>query len=436
MNGEKLPKVLIISHTCFSTTNSMGKTLAAYFKKYNPEMLAQFYIQSVVPEVLSCKNYYRITDYDVLKNILIPFKNNTGRKFAESDIVEAKAIRSKNTMEEKLIKIGRKKPPVFQLLRTLLWRNTLWKNKNFRGWVEEFNPDAVVLQPGDFTYMYKFAREIALFYKIPLIIHNSEAYYLKEKTTQSFLHNLYWKRFKREFERTMKLTNYCIYMCDLLKEDYDKIFDAPSKAILMSSEILPLKIKSTCNKRFIFSYAGNLGEKVGRCKPLIEIGRVLKELNLYIDVYSQTEGEHIRELSEENGIKFHGSISYEEVVTVLQNSDFVLHVENQSEFHKNDLKYAFSTKIADLLACGSCIIAYGPPEIASIKYLKDNNLACVIEKKEDILEKINNLIKDPEEKKQYIENALKQTEIYHNGDKNADAMNELIKEVVMKYKEA
>ena len=55
-------RVLIVSHNVFSATESMGKTLMAYFSAFKPEELAQFYIHSQVPTQDNCSRYYRMTD--------------------------------------------------------------------------------------------------------------------------------------------------------------------------------------------------------------------------------------------------------------------------------------------------------------------------------------------------------------------------------------
>ena len=64
----------------------------------------------------------------------------------------------------------------------------------------------------------------------------------------------------------------------------------------------------------------------------------------------------------------------------LSTADVVLYVES---FEKEEIlktKYSFSTKIADYLQCGSSILAIGPGELASIKYFKQIQGVCVIDK--------------------------------------------------------
>ena len=59
-------KVLIISHTCFSTYNNMGKTFCALFSQFASEELCQLYIYPSYPDVDICRSYYRVTDKEIL----------------------------------------------------------------------------------------------------------------------------------------------------------------------------------------------------------------------------------------------------------------------------------------------------------------------------------------------------------------------------------
>ena len=42
-------RVLIVSHNVFSRTSNMGKTLLSYFRDFQPDEIAQFYIHSEIP---------------------------------------------------------------------------------------------------------------------------------------------------------------------------------------------------------------------------------------------------------------------------------------------------------------------------------------------------------------------------------------------------
>lgn len=60
---------MVISHNCFSTFQSMGKTLAGLFGAFDKEDLCQLYLYPTYPNIDMCNSYFRITDSEVLESI-------------------------------------------------------------------------------------------------------------------------------------------------------------------------------------------------------------------------------------------------------------------------------------------------------------------------------------------------------------------------------
>ncbi len=428
---ENLPKILVISHTPFAASDSMGSTLASYFGTYELDKIAQFYIKNKTPDMPVCKNYYRVTDSEILRKLLHPFSCRIGRK-----IELLKEEQGKEIKPVKDVTVSRKNRALGLLLRNLLWQTNIWYNSNFKKWLLEFSPDIILLQPGDFSYLFKLATRLSKKLNIPLVIHQSESYYLKPYISKSPDYLLYRYDFKKSFEKAMKRASLCIYLCDALEKDYANFFDTPSVTIYKSTSLVPEVSEKEFDKNNVkFIYGGNLGEAVGRCEPLLEIGRAVKENGFYIDVYTASTGNHMRELTEENGIRLHSAISNDELQRKIKESDFIIHIENQDKKHIEDLKYAFSTKIADMLASGVCSIVYGSCEIAGIKYFAENELACVIEEKQDLALKIRELIEDKSLRCGYVQRACEFAKKNHNPIENSDKTKEKLKDIYITDKD-
>ena len=134
-------KVLIVSHNVFSKTESMGKTLEGYFKDFDSNELAQFYIHSQIPTSKICKNYYRITDKDAIKSIL-GFK--AGKVFTENDIRTSRNdSRTDIGVTASIYQRARKRTPLVYLARNLRWKLSHWNNKALQKWLDEFEPDCL-----------------------------------------------------------------------------------------------------------------------------------------------------------------------------------------------------------------------------------------------------------------------------------------------------
>ena len=77
-------KILIISHNPLSTYQNMGKTMLSLFHAFDKNELCQLYIYPSLPDVDSCKSFFRITDKDILRSYY-KFKVRGKEVFADLD---------------------------------------------------------------------------------------------------------------------------------------------------------------------------------------------------------------------------------------------------------------------------------------------------------------------------------------------------------------
>ena len=401
----------------------MGSTLASYLTEYDSDCVAQFYIKDMQPDIPVCDNYYRVTDSDVLNKVLHPFlRKNVGNQV---DLISVDGI-ARLAVKDK--KSGSIKSRAFRMiLRNIIWILSDFQKKGFNKWVEDFSPDVVLVQPGDFSFLIKLALKISKKLNIPLIVHQSESYYLKPYFSKSLDYLLFRWQFKKTFEKMMKRASFCIYLCDALENDYKKYFDIPSATIYKSTDIIPEPQSHTVPEQgFRCIYGGNLGKAVGRVEPLVQLGMAVKKCGGIIDVYTSSSGDHLALLNKENGIVLHPAISNDELVEKTKKSDFVIHIENRSKEHILDLKYAFSTKIADMLACGRPSIIYGSAEIAGIRYFAENNLGLIIETSEELYPKIKEFISDTRRQNECIKRACEFAKLNHNPIINSQKTKDII----------
>jgi len=396
-------RVLIISHNVFSATENMGKTLTSYFSEFPTEELAQFYIHSEIPTTNYCQNYYRITDKEAIKSI---FLGSSGRIFTKEDIkLHRISARTDNGVTGSLYQKARKRTPAIYLARNLWWKLAHWNTKQLHMWLNEFKPECVFLASGDYAFIYEIALKIAKFRRIPLYISCMDDYYFYNKNQDSVLgrwqHKLFMKSVKRAVDYSSKL--FCI--CDKMAEDYAAYFHKPCITVPTPATIeVPLAVE----KKQKISYLGNLGYR--RNEQLIAIGQNLKKLGLepdHIDVYSsESRKEVLEKMTEENGIVFHGAVGAKEVLRIMGESLAVIHTESFDEKIRQAVCYSVSTKIADSLASGTCIFAYGPQEIASMSYLEKNKAAVCCTDENNLENTLRMLIADKELRNSCVKNAL------------------------------
>ena len=424
-------KALVISHNVFCKTSSMGKTLKSYFKNWDENDIAQFYIHSEIPTDAICKNYYRITDKDAIKSILT---RKSGTIFKEEDIrLDAITSRIDTGRDTKIYNKAKNKTPMFYIARNTWWNLSKWKSKKLLSWVDEFNPDIIFFSAGDCAFMYKIALFLAKYKNIPLVVSCMDDYYFHNKNENKLLGKMVHRSFMKQVKRTMDYATCIFPICEKMGKDYGKLFNKPYHTLPTPSTLnKPLDEEKTN----AISYIGNLGYK--RNEQIIKLGQALLKVQSdkrpqYIDVYSaESRPEILKDLNEENGIKFHGAISADEVLKVMGKSLAVIHTESFDKETRKSVAYSVSTKIADSLASGTPILAYGPGEVASIEYLLENNAAFCVTSDSELEASLCELIENQEKREEIVKCALDLAKRNHDSEKNCQMIRDVLEEIIKK----
>ena len=407
-------RILIISNECLSTSSSNGRTLRNFLLGWPKECIAQFFLKSAEPDYDVCENYFHITDKQAIRAFL-------GKK---SEIIVGEKVVS-HSKDDLSGSTPSKRNALTMFIRDVIWESGRWKGKVFNQWLDEYNPELILLQAGDNGFTLKLARDISIKRNIPLVIYNSENFYFKKydyfrsSVVQHLFYPVYRKHFCHQFEKTIKIANKSIYICDMLQNDYDQAFGYPSETIYTATEMTKRK-DSDSKQKFTVSYLGNFG--VGRYETLVEIADVLQTISsdCFLDVYGKIPNDIVREAFDKcTGIRYKGFVSYEECVHIMHHSDLLIHAENFSPFFREGLKRAFSTKLADSLASGTCFLLYAPEEIACSQYLIKNNAAYVATSKKELRDTLKLLYEHPGARQVHIDEACKLIAHNHDADKNS-----------------
>lgn len=415
------PRILVIGNNCFSKSNANGRTLGNLLAGYPREKLAQFCLSGADPDFDRCDNYFCVTDRAALMAF---FGKKAGCHLeAEAygrgeDVSNARRV-SRNALT--------------MLVREAVWGLGWWQRFGFWEWVDGFRPQLVLLQAGDCPFLLRLAEQAARRCQVPLVVYQSEAYFFKDfdyfqaKGLAHWVYPLFRAEFCRQFRRTMDMTAWAVYSCEALRQAYDREFRTPSETIYTAAEVCGGR-KTEREDSFAVSYLGNLG--VGRHRPLVEIANVLQELSpeYYLDVYGKIPSASVQQAFEScRGIRFRGFISYGEVLKIMQESDLVVHGEDFSAFSRKDLEFAFSTKIGDCLAGGTCFLLYAPEELACSRYLREQEAAWVASDRETLKKTLGLLVQRPEERERYLKRAGEVVEEKHSMEKNARRFQEILR---------
>lgn len=406
-----MTRVLTISNECFSEKTSNGRTILALFTCFSPDELAQFYIHGE-PNRAVCNRYFSVSDQDALRAFLHKASPKAPEKRLPNEAQKQNSLTEQNstqkqigavqntTQKEKTIDTAAQ-PYTAQpeqhrvhrscknlVLRDIVWRSYRWWRKDFSEFLRDFSPEVVLLQAGDSPFMYAIARRIAKRFHASLVMFNTENYVLKRKLyagakEKSVWHLLLRHRLRVQYRRFMKKADYCIYNTQWLEDAYQKAYPHPgkSKTFYVATQLQPEKPEPSDG--FHVTYCGNLG--VGRTAPLYEFARVLQDTvpEATLDIYGKFQTMREQKAFELlPNVRYFGVVPYEQVPGILAASMLVLHCENPKR--AENLRYAFSTKIADSLACGRPFLVYASREYPFVTYLEAYKCAHIASNPEEL----------------------------------------------------
>lgn len=425
------PKVLVLSNECFSNTTSNGRTLGNFFKTWPKEKLAQFFL-SGIPESEFCNNYFQVSDRNALNAVM---KKGT---YGGHISIEELENRKTNVCDENISKSEISRNSITMLAREVIWKLGCWKKSGYWIWVSNYEPDIVLLQAGDCAFMFKLALETARRCQAKLVIYNTEGYYFKRfdyfRATglAHYVYPIFHYILKKAIKKGYRYSDFAIFNCETLEKDFCDEFSIESDVIYTATDIQGFETKQSNKNSFVVSYAGNLG--VGRATSLVDIANIIHKINpnYYLDVYGTIPNQNVeKEFNACSGLRFQGRVSYEDVKNIMKNSDLLIHTEGFEPYYLEDLKYAFSTKIADCLASNRCFLMYAPIGFAETKYLLQNEVAFVATSKDELKNILQNIISKTEIRMKYCKSARKIAELNHNQKNSVARFQQILCKLVL-----
>lgn len=429
-------KVLVISSNAFSKFLNNGKTYESLFKGWLPKNLAQLYFSTIeYPDLSFCDNYYNVTEPDILKSLLTLNLVEAGKVISEKDVVTTQPYIKKENFVIRWIKQNSNN---FALFRYLMWKTNLWKNKKLISWIDNYNADLIFFIAGNVIIVHEIVQWINKKKKIPYLVYFTDDYVIN-KNNKGLFKYLHQKILDTRYVTTINNSSKCYAIGEMMAYDYTEKFKKDFDILVNCIEFnkLPLyKNKKLDSNNITISYIGGL--HLNRWKSLIEFGDIIKEvnarmsINCIINVYAiKTPEKNELALLNKFPITFKGALDSEEVLRVIEESDFLVHVESFDKTSRLYTKYSISTKIPEYLSSRKSIIALGPSEVASIKLIQDNNLGLVLtdaDSREDQINKILDFFKNPELRTELIDHAYN----YAYDNFNAEVIRKRLKEDIIK----
>lgn len=419
-------KVLIVSHNPLSTYQSMGKTMLSLFSEFKREELFQLYVYPSVPDVDKCQSYYRVTDKAVAKGVFT-------RKVASGVIEPNLGHHTKfENDEDRVLYNNPKNSGSFRLLaRDIMWKVSPWWNNGIKKWLDEIKPDCIFLAPGNCSFIYNIALKIAKTYEISIVSYICDEYYFV-KTPTGVLERIRSNMVRKKIAEAMRKSDGIVTICKELEAEYGRGFDKKAITIMTGTNH---KISTQTQIRHPINsiiFMGNLA--CNRENSAYDIGIALDEINsdngtnYRLIIYTGVSDTIKNKLSSVESIELHGFISGEEFEKVFWNAEMFLHIEDFHEDSIDRVKHSVSTKIADIMASGIPMFAYGPGNIASMGHLVRNDCAICVTDKGKLKASLLKAFSDRELREKKAKNGLKVAECYHNPNQDGIRLHQFLEE--------
>lgn len=418
-------RILILTRNAWDDTNSIGNTVSNFFRDISDAEYANIYFRSAKPNNRLCEKYYRVTEKEVLKNWLSPSK--IGRSFEfKADSVDCSAGSSSDFGEKKIISLAHKYN--LRFLNTLsdrIWDSKKWINGNLDAFIRSFAPDLVFTFVKALPQYYQTIRLLREKYHIPLLT------WIADDEYTGYLNGGKKKQIDRLryiISESAAVTGCSQEICDY----YNSVFGCAATPLYKGCD-LSAPVKDKTNDPLSIVYAGNL--LFGRLEIIRKISDALENYvdsggrRVSFEIYSNTplsDTDISAYFGGNSCTAFKGSESYTVIKKRLSQADIVLHAESFDDAEIIKTRYSFSTKIIDYLQSGSVILAVGPGEISSIKYIRKIPGAFVIDDMDSIKDMLPILLNDsdgfPERAAKTREFALKN----HDSKSLAGDLNRLL----------
>lgn len=421
-------KVLVIGYNPFSMSNNGGKLFISLFSGFEKEELCQFYVYPRLPDGEYCTSYYQQTDSNLAKFVFQ--SNKKGNIISE---VDGSLDNSAQSAEN--IKNNSKNRSLKLLCRDLLWTISKWNTKKFKKWMENEKPTCIFADTGDSTFLYKVSQKLSKKYKLPLFGYFSDDYYSIRAPKTNLIKRYQLWRLRKRIDSFVSSSEKIFCINDTLR-DYLKSHVKGADKISFESIYMGNSVffdgddNVSDNKNLVFSYIGNLS--YGRDENLLVIGKELNNYNIAhetthkLRIYAKPKDKFVEECSKNPSIEYKGFIPGSQVHDAILSSDILIHTESFLPENIEYTRFSLSTKIADSLASGKCLLAYGPKEVASIVHLINNDCSPVASSIGELTEMLASLIEDESLRIKYGQKGKETANAIHNTGRNSAVLRKVL----------
>lgn len=373
----KEPKVMIVNGDPFNSHSATGITMTNLFRGWDKARIAQVYMFDLEPEMDICGRYFRLTQS---KLPVITWLRRLKKYTVTSSLASTKVAGASEREDSSSRAIQHSLSDAAAALADVI---PFHLSKNFWTWVDECQPDVIYTQLVNIRLM-NLVLQLADRLSIPVVPHFMDDWpSTRYRKNAIFLlpHHIMLSKIKA----ILKISPVGMTISDLMAKEYELRYGGRFETFMNCVEVPSYANNngSADDAPVIFSYVGGL--HLNRWRSLQAVGKALldlknKGLDVRAEVYSPSAdlASYGKGLEIENVMQIKGTLRVDQVMPVLQSSDVLIHIESFEDHDRTYTRLSLSTKIPQYMASGKAILAYGPADVASCRYIEEQGCGLVV----------------------------------------------------------
>lgn len=424
-------------------------TMLNLFRGWPEDRIAQVYVESsnsIPPDFTVCRRYWKISPVSATTGIF-----GWAMKCGVSP-----------TREGHLQRVFRELPPWRRALvavarygwsgrfvepaREMLYGVKSLLSKPLQDWIRRFSPEVVYSMLGT-VHIMKLSLDVATEFDLPIIPHFTDDW-LTTNYKRCWGGSMLRARMEQHLQEIWKRTQVGLTISEVMAEAYalryggryetfvhcvdSSVFSPPSKRA-ESDPLEPEPGKTTPASQRLDCHADAVGYTPShatedslqrtvkhpvrllylgglhsdRWRALQEIGYALKDLardgySCEFLIYTQPDAsaQFGTTLEVPPVMRVVGWVPNQQVPQLVLNADILVHVESFESRSREYVHLSMSTKIPEYMMAGRCIFAYGPAEVASMRYIEKTGAGITVGIRDMALlrSRLADILRSPEER--------------------------------------
>lgn len=377
-NHPTFPRVLVVSHYPFETKTATGITLTNMFRGWPKRAISQLYLGNGHPEQAACETFHQIPPTTApINNAIRRILTRRGRSIVQgrSDSAAIPTAYEHLSTQQRL----------HSVMRAVADVSPIRLDVATRSWLRSIGPDVVYTPLGN-VRVSRVAVQVGEYLGCPVVPHFLDDW-PSTLYSSGELGGHARKFVDRQIGRVLSRAPMGLAISPDMAREFGERYGIPFMDVMncvnFKDELIGDQWIATVTNRTQLQlvYAG--GSHLGRATALCEIAETLPVARLAgCDVTMTIIGPRSEEFNLSRAasacVQFVGPLPSGQVMERLSAADVLLHVESMETRFRAFTRLSISTKIPQYLAVGRPILAYGPSELASIRYLQASGAAVAV----------------------------------------------------------